>query len=185
MIPSTRVRWTLALALNSVFSTMFNDLLSRKTVKKTNFFNMNQVFNELQKLTQQRDDLDIEWGQLQLEQSTWATNGRVETVARDDLHMVIPQATDLRIVVAALRISASLERMGDLAACSQRLQCNLADFPFQIAASLQQQRQHAQRQSAAYPGLQPRHPRRRGGSRARRPRGSAPAARSRAPTRAR
>jgi cell division protein FtsL len=55
-------------------------------------------FNELQKLTEERDDLDIEWGQLQLEQSTWATHGRVERVARDDLHMVIPQATDLRIV---------------------------------------------------------------------------------------
>jgi cell division protein FtsL len=55
-------------------------------------------FNELQRLTHQRDELDIEWGQLQLEQSTWATHGRVETVARDDLHMVIPQATDLRIV---------------------------------------------------------------------------------------
>ena len=55
-------------------------------------------FNELQKLTTQRDDLDIEWGQLQLEQSTWATHGRVERVARDDLRMVIPQASDLRIV---------------------------------------------------------------------------------------
>jgi cell division protein FtsL len=55
-------------------------------------------FNELQKLTKARDDLDIEWGQLQLEQSTWATHGRVEQVARDDLHMVIPQAGDLRIV---------------------------------------------------------------------------------------
>ncbi len=55
-------------------------------------------FNELQRLTRERDELDIEWGQLQLEQSTWATNGRVESVARDDLHMIIPQATDLRIV---------------------------------------------------------------------------------------
>jgi cell division protein FtsL len=55
-------------------------------------------FNDLQRLERERDELDIEWGQLQLEQSTWATNGRVETVARDDLHMVIPQATDLRIV---------------------------------------------------------------------------------------
>ena len=55
-------------------------------------------FNDLQRLTGERDELDIEWGQLQLEQSTWATNGRVESVARDDLHMVIPQATDLRIV---------------------------------------------------------------------------------------
>jgi cell division protein FtsL len=55
-------------------------------------------FSELQRLTRERDELDIEWGQLQLEQSTWATNGRVESVARDELHMVIPQANDLRIV---------------------------------------------------------------------------------------
>jgi cell division protein FtsL len=55
-------------------------------------------FNELQKLTTQRDDLDIEWGQLQLEQSTWATHGRVERVAHDELGMVTPAATDLRIV---------------------------------------------------------------------------------------
>jgi cell division protein FtsL len=55
-------------------------------------------FNDLQKLTKARDDLDIEWGQLQLEQSTWATHGRVEQVARDNLRMIIPQASDLRIV---------------------------------------------------------------------------------------
>ena len=55
-------------------------------------------FYELQQLVKARDDLDIEWGQLQLEQSTWATHGRVERVARDELRMVIPQANDLRIV---------------------------------------------------------------------------------------
>ncbi|MFO1406469.1 MAG: cell division protein FtsL [Steroidobacteraceae bacterium] len=55
-------------------------------------------FSELQRLTKERDDLDIEWGQLQLEESTWATNGRVEAAARGDMHMTIPQATDLRIV---------------------------------------------------------------------------------------
>jgi cell division protein FtsL len=55
-------------------------------------------FNELQKLTNQRDDLDIEWGQLQLEQSTWATHGRVEQVAHDHLGMYTPRANELRIV---------------------------------------------------------------------------------------
>jgi cell division protein FtsL len=55
-------------------------------------------FMDLQTLTTERDELDIEWGQLQLEQSTWATHGRVERAAREDLHMVIPQANDLRIV---------------------------------------------------------------------------------------
>jgi cell division protein FtsL len=55
-------------------------------------------FYQLQKLTRERDDLDIQWGQLQLEQSTWATHGRVEQVARDDLRMTIPQAGELRLV---------------------------------------------------------------------------------------
>jgi cell division protein FtsL len=55
-------------------------------------------FTELQRLTKERDDLDIEWGQLQLEQSTLGANGRVEIVARDELHMTTPQASDLRIV---------------------------------------------------------------------------------------
>jgi cell division protein FtsL len=55
-------------------------------------------FNELQKLTRARDDLDIEWGQLQIEQSTLARHGRVEQAARDELHMTSPQAGDLRIV---------------------------------------------------------------------------------------
>ena len=55
-------------------------------------------FYELQQLVKARDDLDIEWGQLQLEQSTWATHGRVERIAREEIHLFIPQATDLRIV---------------------------------------------------------------------------------------
>jgi cell division protein FtsL len=55
-------------------------------------------FNDLQKLTVERDNLDIEWGQLQLEQSTWATQGRVERVAHDEMGMVTPLASELRIV---------------------------------------------------------------------------------------
>jgi cell division protein FtsL len=55
-------------------------------------------FNELQQLTRVRDDLDIEWGQLQIEQSTLARHGRVEQAARDELRMTIPQGADLRIV---------------------------------------------------------------------------------------
>jgi len=55
-------------------------------------------FVELQRLTKERDNLDIEWGQLQLEQSTWAANSRVDGVARGELHMVTPQVGDLRIV---------------------------------------------------------------------------------------
>jgi len=56
------------------------------------------LFIELQGLNEQRDRLDIEWGQLKLEQSAWATHGRVEQVAREDLKMVIPKAAEVRIV---------------------------------------------------------------------------------------
>lgn len=36
--------------------------------------------------------LDIEYGQLQLELSTWATHPRIEQIARGSLHMVTPDA---------------------------------------------------------------------------------------------
>lgn len=46
-------------------------------------------FVELQRLESRRDALEVEWGQLQLEQSAWATHGRIEQVARKELDMVI------------------------------------------------------------------------------------------------
>ena len=56
------------------------------------------TFVELQRLQMQRDELDIEWGQLKLEQSAWSMHGRVEQVARADLRMVIPQPQEVRLV---------------------------------------------------------------------------------------
>ena len=35
-------------------------------------------------------DLDVEWGQWQLEQSTWANHARIEQIARDKLGMRVP-----------------------------------------------------------------------------------------------
>ncbi len=58
------------------------------------------LFIELQTLTAQRDALDIEWGQLKVEQSAWSTHGRVEQTARVGLKMVIPRPEDVRIVTA-------------------------------------------------------------------------------------
>lgn len=56
------------------------------------------LFIELQGLHAERDALDIEWGQLKLEQSAWAMHGRVEQTARLNLKMVIPQPNEVRIV---------------------------------------------------------------------------------------
>lgn len=56
------------------------------------------LFIQLQGLNGDRDALEIEWGQLKLEQSAWATHGRVEQTARIGLRMVIPRPNDVRIV---------------------------------------------------------------------------------------
>ena len=46
-----------------------------------------KLFVQLNELQQQRDAMNVQWGQLQLELSTWATNGRIEQVARQRLRM--------------------------------------------------------------------------------------------------
>lgn len=56
------------------------------------------LFIQLQALTAERDALDIEWGQLKLEQSAWSTHGRVEQTARVDLQMVIPRPNEVQIL---------------------------------------------------------------------------------------
>lgn len=55
-------------------------------------------FIQLQGLNGERDALEIEWGQLKLEQSAWATHGRVEQTARVGLRMVVPRPDEVRIV---------------------------------------------------------------------------------------
>ena len=55
-------------------------------------------FIELQAEENRTRDLDIEWGRLQLEQSTWAMHGRIEQVARDHLGMAIPSAERIRVL---------------------------------------------------------------------------------------
>ena len=57
-----------------------------------------KLFVELEELTHERDDLNIEWGQLQIEQSTWATHARIERVATDDLSLVRPEAAEIYVI---------------------------------------------------------------------------------------
>ena len=45
------------------------------------------LYVELRELEVKRDNLNVDWGRLQLEQSTWATHGRVESAARKRLNM--------------------------------------------------------------------------------------------------
>jgi len=57
-----------------------------------------KLFIELQALVDERDSMDVEWGQLQLEQSTLTTQGQVEIAARDQLGMVVLSADNMVIV---------------------------------------------------------------------------------------
>lgn len=61
-------------------------------------FRARQLFIELEQLSAQRDNLDIQWGQLQLEQSAWSTHAFVESVAGKKLHMTMPAPKDIVIV---------------------------------------------------------------------------------------
>jgi cell division protein FtsL len=57
-----------------------------------------KLFVELEALTTERDELNIEWGQLQIEQSTWATHARIEKVAQDELSLMRPESTDIYVI---------------------------------------------------------------------------------------
>jgi len=57
-----------------------------------------KYFVELQTLLAERDAVDIEWGRLQLEQSTWGTHGRVEHLARKRLGMHMPVEHEVVVI---------------------------------------------------------------------------------------
>lgn len=56
------------------------------------------LFVQLQSLLSERDALNIEWGQLQLEQSTLATHGRIERLATERLDMHVPAHDEIILV---------------------------------------------------------------------------------------
>ncbi|MEX2352707.1 MAG: cell division protein FtsL [Gammaproteobacteria bacterium] len=71
------------LLVSAVFVSAMQVVISQHEARK--------IFVELQKLETTRDDLNEEWGRLQLEQSTWATDDRIERIARTELEMNDPE----------------------------------------------------------------------------------------------
>jgi cell division protein FtsL len=57
-----------------------------------------KLFIELQKEKEQAQQRDVEWGQLQLEQSTWAAPARVEQVAVQRLQMQLPKNGQVQFI---------------------------------------------------------------------------------------
>jgi cell division protein FtsL len=56
------------------------------------------LFMQLNKLDRERDELNIEFGRLQLEQATVAESTRVEQIARDRLGMKSPESADVVVI---------------------------------------------------------------------------------------
>jgi len=57
-----------------------------------------KLYIELQQHQESARQYDIEWGQLQLEQSTWAMHARIEQIARGHLQMQVPEAARIQMV---------------------------------------------------------------------------------------
>jgi len=60
-----------------------------------------KLYVELQKEQERAKQLEVEWGQLQLEAGTWATHARVEKLATRALGMRVPAPSRIRVVPAA------------------------------------------------------------------------------------
>ncbi len=56
------------------------------------------AFNELQELRDSANQLDVQWGQLLLEQSTFGVDGRIENKAIEQLNMQVPQIDNIVMV---------------------------------------------------------------------------------------
>ncbi len=55
-------------------------------------------FLALQQEKQSAQQMEVEWGQLQLEQSTWAAPARIEKIAGQHLEMQRPNGTQVRYI---------------------------------------------------------------------------------------
>ena len=58
-----------------------------------------KLYIELQQLQDTHKQYGTEWGQLQLEQSTWATPNRVELIAQKYLKMQVPATKNIQAIV--------------------------------------------------------------------------------------
>ena len=57
-----------------------------------------QLFVELNGLAKARDELNVEFSRLQLEQATWAESTLIDRTARERLGMVLPKADEIVVV---------------------------------------------------------------------------------------
>lgn len=76
---------------------MFAVLVSALAVVNTSYKHR-MVFHELQQTRDQTNNLDVQWGQLLIEQSTFGLEGRIERRAMDELGMKLPDWSTIKMV---------------------------------------------------------------------------------------
>lgn len=54
-----------------------------------------QAYVQLTRLVRERDEINIEFSRLQLEQATWAETNRIEQVATGRIGMIFPASAEL------------------------------------------------------------------------------------------
>ena len=62
-----------------------------------------KLFVEFEHEQGQARTYDVEYGQLQLEQSTWAAPGRIEKIAREQLRMQLPGPGRIQVIDRSAR----------------------------------------------------------------------------------
>jgi cell division protein FtsL len=72
-------------------------LVSGVSVIYTTFKNR-YLLNQLQQLKTQRNELQVQWGQLLIEQSTFSLESRVERKATEELAMGVPEISEIVMV---------------------------------------------------------------------------------------
>lgn len=90
MTPAMRSRLLVAVLVLSVMASALAAVYAKHQSRK--------LFVELQGLVAERDHLEMDWGRLQIEQSTQASHARVEQLARDKLAMRSPDPKDIQMV---------------------------------------------------------------------------------------
>lgn len=83
--------WKHILLLGFIGTSLLTTSLSMVYVK----YSTRQMFSELSQLQVNRDALNNEWTQLLLEQSTLATDGRVDKIAAEKLSMHPPKSSEI------------------------------------------------------------------------------------------
>jgi cell division protein FtsL len=57
-----------------------------------------QLYNELSRLEQDANTLQVEWGRYLLEQSSWASLSRIEHLAKSRVHMRVAGAVEIVVL---------------------------------------------------------------------------------------